>query len=246
MANPYPTKEAVAKGFRMNNALGAEFVIAGDMNPGVDMVTKVNVNSPAAELKKTNSINHGPDGQNFLFADGHVEFDNNAFCGVKRDNVYSYGPSGDDAKDKGGDGIVGAPVGPNDSVLLPTAKDLGVVDANGALTDAGKKSRAAAIEAMRPVSPQEQEKTRQRVFGTYTRTDGRNATMKITEGKIELTGDKAATFNFKFAGLDRTKAMLTLISPSDATQAGKAVIEFTDRGVTITLSPELSGTWKKQ
>ena len=229
--NPYPSKDAVAKGFKFNNALSAEFVTAGDMNPGVDALTKVNANSAAADLRKVNSANHGGDGQNILFADGHVEYDQNPFVGVKRDNVYTYGPSGDDAKDKGGDGIVGAPVGPGDSILLPAAKNLGVVDNDGALTAETKKSREAALEADRPVTPAEQDATRLKVIGNFVRG---NSTMKISEGKIEIGGDKVATFDFKFAGLDRTKAMLNLIAADDpASISEKVMIELTQNGMTV-------------
>ena len=55
MNNPYVSKDAIAKGFKWNNTLGAEFAIAADMNPGVDALTTVNVNSPADQMRKVNS-----------------------------------------------------------------------------------------------------------------------------------------------------------------------------------------------
>ena len=123
-ANPYPSADAAKKKYRLNNSIAAEFVLVGDMNPGGDDLTKITLDSTEDELKKTNSKNHGGDGQNFLYGDGHVEFQTNVFAGVKRDNVYTYGASGDaeGAEKKGGEGIVGSPVGPDDSVLLPTAE----------------------------------------------------------------------------------------------------------------------------
>jgi hypothetical protein len=52
---------------------------------------------------------------------------------VKQDNIYTCGLSGIDNDTTGGDATVGAPTGPDDSVLLPTAKDIGLADANGDL-----------------------------------------------------------------------------------------------------------------
>ena len=70
-------------------------------------------------MKKVNSKNHNGEGENVLFADGHVELAQNPFVGVERDNIYTYGKSG---KTSGGEGIVGSPAHDKDSILLPTAK----------------------------------------------------------------------------------------------------------------------------
>jgi prepilin-type processing-associated H-X9-DG protein len=124
-ANPYGSKAAMAKGFKFANALSPAFAIAADMNPGGEGLTRLTAASPAAELRKGNSPNHRADGQNVLYADGHVDYAQSPFVGSQRDNVYTYGASG---ADKGGDGVVGAPVGPDDSVLLPTAVNVGIED----------------------------------------------------------------------------------------------------------------------
>jgi len=52
-----------------------------------------------------------------LYGDGHVEFQNNPFCGVNRDNIYTRGgPTwGTTTQD-----LVASPYTANDSVLLPT------------------------------------------------------------------------------------------------------------------------------
>jgi hypothetical protein len=115
-ANPYPSATAIGAGYRLNNAVAAEFVLAGDMNPASEVLTKLTAKSDPAELRKGNSPNHGLDGQNILCGDGHVEFIETPFAGVDRDNIYTYGDSGDAS---GGTGIVGSPVGPADTVLLP-------------------------------------------------------------------------------------------------------------------------------
>jgi prepilin-type processing-associated H-X9-DG protein len=97
--------------------LPAEFVIAGDMNPGGKEL--FNIAAPAANVKSTvgNSANHQSEGGNFLFADGHVEFDNTPLVGVNHDNVYTPGAEGET--------VIAAPVNASDTVLLPTAEQDG-------------------------------------------------------------------------------------------------------------------------
>lgn len=87
------------------------------MNPGVKELTQIKPDAPRDQIHQINSLNHSGDGQNILYGDGHVEFNTTPYAGVQRDNIYTYGTSGGGA----GDGIVGSPVGPNDSILLPTA-----------------------------------------------------------------------------------------------------------------------------
>jgi prepilin-type processing-associated H-X9-DG protein len=133
--SPYASPAAVKAGAKWNNAMPADAPIAGDMNPGVDGLLKLTLQSPADEMRKCNSINHNQDGQNVLYGDGHVEFQSQPFCGVKRDNLYTYGATGTDHPNTGGDGIAGSPVGPEDAVLLPTSTSLG--DTNPLLTPEG-------------------------------------------------------------------------------------------------------------
>ena len=111
--NPYPSDSAIAKGFRLNSDISAEFAVAADMNPGVaggDNVLGPTPTSSAQEMRKANSRNHDRDGQNILYGDGHVAWESNPFVGVNRDNIYSTA-----------DGKINASsVDGNDSVLLPT------------------------------------------------------------------------------------------------------------------------------
>ncbi|CAN5414129.1 hypothetical protein BH09PLA1_BH09PLA1_22010 [soil metagenome] len=142
--NPYPGKEGKAKGFGFLNNLDTEFVLAADMNPGTDALTKVNLRSSAAELKSANSPNHSREGQNVLFADGHVAFEQNVFVGVGRDNIYTFGASDAKHAASGGEGIIGPPSDKDDTILLPTAVEIGSADAEGNLIEPAKLSGAGA------------------------------------------------------------------------------------------------------
>jgi len=85
------------------------------MNAGTagndDDVIRPNVTSPASIVKLANSNNHGGDGQNVLYVDGHVEFHASPFAGVKRDNIFTNksGVVVDSTRDMW-----------EDSILLPT------------------------------------------------------------------------------------------------------------------------------
>lgn len=123
-ANPYPSAAAARLGYKLKQGISPDFAVAADMNPGSDALTTLTLGSPISELRKGNSLNHNGDGQNVLYGDGHVEFQNNPLCGSHRDNIYTYGDSGLDAKtdmnrSTGGAGILGSPVSIEDSILLP-------------------------------------------------------------------------------------------------------------------------------
>jgi prepilin-type processing-associated H-X9-DG protein len=99
MQNPY--LDDWGKSRFVHGSISAEFAVAADMNPGTvgadDDVTKPTINSPAIVMKIANSNNHGGDGQNVLYGDGHVEFRNSPFAGVgvapfngiSRDNIFT-------------------------------------------------------------------------------------------------------------------------------------------------------------
>ena len=118
-ANPYPTASVQAKGYKLSPALTAEFAVAADVNPGQNDaggVLSAGPTSSARDTRPANTPNHDRDGQNVLYGDGHVEFTQNPFVGVDRDNIYAYGKKDDAAM---GYGIVGSPAHAADSVLLP-------------------------------------------------------------------------------------------------------------------------------
>jgi len=132
--DPYPSSTAVSNGWKFNNSLPPDYAVASDINPGTSVPTittsvwlTVNTNSPASVMRLGNSANHGEDGQNVLYGDGHVEFQNNPFCGSQRDNIFT-------SRSPGTGGLTnpfssGGTVGVNiaeypydamDSILLPT------------------------------------------------------------------------------------------------------------------------------
>jgi prepilin-type processing-associated H-X9-DG protein len=107
-ANPYfrATEDV------LTTSINAEYAIAGDMNPGGDELMKIEAPQPG-EKSAGNSRNHGGEGQNVLYGDGHVEWQTNPFVGLNRDNIYTPGEEGP---------LIAAPVNINDTVLLPTEK----------------------------------------------------------------------------------------------------------------------------
>ena len=122
-AMPYPDTYALGSGYKMVQGLEPTFAVAADINPGTtgnsgnDNVIAVNTSSSGQQMRMGNSNNHGKDGQNVLYGDGHVEFQNNPFCGTDRDNIYTRaGPAWGTASQD----LVGSPYVANDSVLLPT------------------------------------------------------------------------------------------------------------------------------
>ena len=91
--NPYPDTVAVSGGFKLNTSISSEFAVASDINPGTtgnnDNVLNVQSTSSTSQMKAGNSNNHDEDGQNVLYGDGHVEFQQNPFCGVARDMIFA-------------------------------------------------------------------------------------------------------------------------------------------------------------
>jgi prepilin-type processing-associated H-X9-DG protein len=73
--------------------------------------------SPITEIRAANSLNHQKQGQNVLFADGHVEFDTSVFVGLNEDNIYCRGMGGPNSSS---DDLINSPRNSRDTVLLPT------------------------------------------------------------------------------------------------------------------------------
>jgi prepilin-type N-terminal cleavage/methylation domain-containing protein/prepilin-type processing-associated H-X9-DG protein len=116
-ANPYPDAAAAAAGYRLSNKLPAAFAIGADRNPGNgeknDDVYGPKLGSPTSLMEKANSPNHEQEGQNVLYADGHISWEKTCFVGIAQDNIYT-------AKDGLVDQVEMSPADASDSVLLPT------------------------------------------------------------------------------------------------------------------------------
>ena len=136
MANPYPSPAAVEAGWRWDNAIGAEYALLGDaaMLAADGALSPATESSWSDEMRAANSPNHDIDGQNVLYADGHVEFQQTAFCGARKDDIYTAGGPADAKRlspavdapaptptPAGVRLANGTPVGPLDSVLLPAS-----------------------------------------------------------------------------------------------------------------------------
>jgi prepilin-type processing-associated H-X9-DG protein len=95
IANPYPDNAAVLSGYKWTPRMPGDFALAADRNP----------NGPKID---SNSKNHEREGQNVLYADGHVTYQLTVLCGLNRDNIYTSQAAGKDS-----------PANRDDSVLLP-------------------------------------------------------------------------------------------------------------------------------
>lgn len=119
--NPYANDAALKAGFKLNMSIVAEFAVAADMNPGTSggtvNVASVTTTSSASDMKNANSRNHDGDGQNILYGDGHVSFEQNPFVGVHRDNIFT--TKANSSAFTGGP-VIASPFDANDSILLPT------------------------------------------------------------------------------------------------------------------------------
>lgn len=112
----FPSEAAVKAGWKWNNTLSNDFAIASDLNSGDPGLTTISPAASSAQIRKVNSRNHGGNGQNVLFGDGHVEFAASPFCGMTRanggkDNIFTSGVTvqtiGDMSQDE------------KDSVMMP-------------------------------------------------------------------------------------------------------------------------------
>jgi len=73
-----------------------------------------------------NSSNHDKDGQNVLYGDGHVDFVQNPFVGVQRDNIYTARTTTTTtfaANNSQSTAFMASPYDANDSVLIPADDD---------------------------------------------------------------------------------------------------------------------------
>ncbi len=127
--NPYPSAGAVSNGFQFNNSMTADFAIMSDINPGVsgtndDVASAFGTSS--STLRKANSNNHDKDGNNVLYADGHVDWATSVYVGTQNDNIFTIRSASTNVTATGTNVAIsatsgaGTPFDANDSILLPT------------------------------------------------------------------------------------------------------------------------------
>ena len=85
---PFGSSTALTAGWKFNNTLGSDVPFAADINPGkktvgtkVNDVTVVTYNGGKQQIAKGNTNNHNNEGQNVVYCDAHVEFQQTPFCG---------------------------------------------------------------------------------------------------------------------------------------------------------------------
>jgi len=141
-ASPFATASgstsAIGGGWKFNNSLGSDYPIAADINPGTkngppsntNSVNTIPYNAGKKQMQRANSNNHQNEGQNVVYADAHVEFQQTPFCGSPRvgsnntaipfrDNIYTSGQGS--ATDGSGSSYSASspPNDPQDMFLLP-------------------------------------------------------------------------------------------------------------------------------
>jgi len=120
--------------YALTASIDPGLAVAADRNPWQDSPAAAAKLYPGAynpdggrEAEKYgNAIAHEEEGQNVLFLDGHVDFEDHSFCGFNDDNIYTYWDGGDIRK--GSPPIVGSnPQDRIDSLLVhdpPPAKGM--------------------------------------------------------------------------------------------------------------------------
>jgi prepilin-type N-terminal cleavage/methylation domain-containing protein len=135
-ASPFASSTGISNGWKFDTTLSPDFPFAADINPGggtaaggyanpnTTSVTAVHYTSPRTEAARANSNNHGNDGQQVVYVDGHVEWQTTAFCGTPqngfpyRDNIYaSWGTGTPSATGTGGG--TSLPGRRDDTIMLP-------------------------------------------------------------------------------------------------------------------------------
>ena len=91
--NVYPTRPAIDRGYKtFITAFSSDFATAADISPmAINNPTwkDIKLGAVRATIMKGNTPNHDNDGQNVLYADGHVEFQQTPLCGANNDNIYT-------------------------------------------------------------------------------------------------------------------------------------------------------------
>jgi len=128
--DPYPNNAAVASGWKLNTSISADYAVAADINPGTNTTGAgaaaqplgvITPGSSSGQIRGGNSGNHDRDGENVLYGDGHVTFEQNPFVGVQGDCVYTRRTSATPQNQVGVLSLTDGPFDAGDTFLLPLA-----------------------------------------------------------------------------------------------------------------------------
>ncbi len=99
---PFPLPLAVSRGWNYTTSMNPGFALAADKGCGVqtsgsgaslvimnNVYATNNTSDSIKVMRMANSMNHGQEGQNVLYADGHVEFLTTVFVGLNQNNIYA-------------------------------------------------------------------------------------------------------------------------------------------------------------
>jgi prepilin-type processing-associated H-X9-DG protein len=93
---PYPSLAGLQTGWVWGTSMDAEAPLAADMNPGTqDAADTVTFGISENDIQKGNSRNHklrgAKQGQNVVYADGHVAWETTPYCGMYRTDLTGNG-----------------------------------------------------------------------------------------------------------------------------------------------------------
>ncbi|MBC7784000.1 MAG: DUF1559 domain-containing protein [Burkholderiales bacterium] len=134
--NPYAAQAAVANGFSFNDSMSSDFALMSDINGGPTSkngspaITAVQQSSASSQQRGANSPNHDQDGQNVLYADGHVDWASTVWVGAQQDNIFTARLANQTTTaNNENDTLVSTtgastnkPYDGNDTILVPTAE----------------------------------------------------------------------------------------------------------------------------
>jgi prepilin-type N-terminal cleavage/methylation domain-containing protein len=144
-SSPFANNTALGGGWKFNNSLGSDYPLAADINPGTtggppantNSVTTPGYNAGKKTMQRANSNNHQNEGQNVVYFDAHVEFQQTPFCGAPRvganntaipfrDNIYTAGIGSTTDGSGSSYGASNLPSDPQDYYMLPSDDGNGI------------------------------------------------------------------------------------------------------------------------